>query len=235
MFEEDVTAPDRSGHLWGNAAFAFVAVLIRAFIRNGWFADIRGTNQGVGAGGVVDGLPVPSFHTDRPGVAMKGSVEAMIREEREKELSDLGFISLCHCEDTEYAAFFANSSLQKPKVYNDPIASTNARMSAMLQYTLCASRFAHYVKVLAREQIGRFTDERALQSYLHSWLQRFVAAQPGASPSQRARFPLRDAKIELRDHPRNPGHFLATMYLSPHMQLDELTASVKLISEFRRE
>jgi type VI secretion system ImpC/EvpB family protein len=211
-------------------------VLIRAFVRSGWFADIRGTNQGVGIGGVVEGLPVPSYPTDGPGVALKYSVETVIREDREKELSDLGFIALCPCEDTPYSAFFANPSLHRPKVYlGDELATTNARISAMLQYIFCASRFAHYVKVLVRDRIGRFTDAQACQSFLHSWLQQFVAAQPGASASQRARFPLRNAKVEVRDHPRDPGHYQATLFLWPHLQLDELTASVTFVSDIRKD
>lgn len=235
IFAEDVTAADRSAYLWGNAVWAFGALLIGAFVRSGWFADIRGTNQGAGAGGVVDGLPTPWFATDRPGVAWKPPVETMIGEYREKELSDLGFIALCDCEDTEYAAFFANPSIQKPKVYNDSVATANARISAMLQYVLCASRFAHYLNVIARDKVGRFTEAGALQKQLHSWIQQFVAVDPGASPATRAKFPLQAAKVEIRDHPRDPGHFLAELYLSPHFQLDELTASVRLVSELRKE
>jgi type VI secretion system protein ImpD len=235
LFSEDVAAPDRSGYLWGNAAWAFGALLIEAFVRSGWFADIRGTNQGPGAGGVVDGLPAPWFVTDRPGVALKPPVETMIGEYREKELSDLGFIALCDCEDTPYAAFFANPSIQKPKVYDDPLATANARISAMLQYVLCASRFAHYLNVIARDKVGRFTEAKALERQLHSWIQQFVAVDPGASPATRAKFPLQAAKIEIRDHPRDPGHFLAELYLSPHLQLDELTASVRLVSEIRKD
>ena len=111
----------------------------------------------------------------------------MISEAREKELSDLGFIALCDCEDTEHAAFFANQSIQKPRVYDDEVATVNARMSAMLQYILCASRFAHYLKGIARDQIGLFSDPGKFQRQLHSWVQQYVAKDPGASPSIRRR------------------------------------------------
>jgi type VI secretion system ImpC/EvpB family protein len=230
IFEEETSAGDCSGYLWANAAFAFGAVVIRAFSRSGWFADIRGTSQGPGSGGVVTGLPAPSFCSDRPGVALKSSVEVNIGEAREKELSDLGFVALCDCEDTPYAAFFANQSLQKPKVYDDELATTNARLSAMLQYILCASRFAHYVKIMARDMTGSITDPKTLQSRLHTWIHQFVAQDPGNSAELRARFPLQEARIEVHDHPRDPGHFLAELCFSPHCQLDELTASVKLVA-----
>jgi type VI secretion system ImpC/EvpB family protein len=233
VFHEDVTAPDRSGYLWGNAAFAFGGVLIRAFLRSAWFADIRGTSRGPGTGGVVTGLPAQSFSTDRPGVAVKCCVETMISEDHEKELGDLGFIPLCDCEDTEYSAFYSTQSLQRPKTYDDETASINARMSAMLQYILCASRFAHYLKVIARDQVGGVSDAKRFQSQLHSWIHQFVAKNPGASPAERARFPLREAQVEVAPHPAEPGHLRATLMLQPHLQLDELTASVKLVTRLQ--
>jgi hypothetical protein len=58
IFEEDVSAADGRSYLWGNAAFAFGNVLIRAFALSGWFADIRGTASGADSGGVID-LPAP--------------------------------------------------------------------------------------------------------------------------------------------------------------------------------
>ncbi len=169
VYEEDVSAADGTSYLWGNAAFAFGNVLIRAFALSGWFADIRGIAAGPDSGGVVD-LPAPSFGTDRPGTAVKCSVDSIISEARDKELSDLGFITLCDCEDSEYSAFFANQSLQKPKVYHDEVATTNARISSMLQYVLCASRFAHYLKAIGRDKIGQAPNRRTT---------RIVAAQLG--------------------------------------------------------
>ncbi len=179
VFEEDVSAADGRSYLWGNAAFAFGEVLIRAFALNGWFADIRGIAAGPDGGGVVD-LPAQSFGTDRPGVAVKYSVDSIIGEAGDKELSDLGFITLCDCEDTEFSAFFANQSMQKPKTYHDEEAATNARISSMLQYVLCASRFAHYVKVIGRDKVGQTADPRKLETLLHNWIHQYVASDPGA-------------------------------------------------------
>ena len=101
----------------------------------------------------------------------------------------------------------------------------------MLQYIFCASRFAHYLKVIARSRVGLFGDSQRFQAYLHTWLQQYVARDPGATANTRARFPLRDAKVEVREHPHDPGHFLATLDVWPHFQLDELTASVKLVTD----
>jgi type VI secretion system protein ImpC len=230
VFEEDVSAGDGSSYLWGNAAFAFGHVLARAFALSGWFADIRGTGQGPDSGGVVE-LPAHSYRTDRPGVAVKCSVDSIVSESRDKELSDLGFIALCDCEDTDYSAFFANQSMQKPRTYHDEVASGNARLSAMLQYVLCASRFAHYLKVIGRGKIGQTLDRDEIQMSLHNWIHQYVADDSGVSASTRARFPLREAKVEVDENPSDPGHFRVTLFLAPHIQLDQLSAGIKLVTQ----
>src|SRR5262249_10692791 len=148
-FREEVDAPSRQGYLWGTAVYAFGAVLVRCFAESGWLAAIRGARRGVEGGGVVTGLPVHSFSTDRAGIALKCSTDVIISDAQEKELGDLGFIPLCYCQDTELAAFYGNQSLQKPAKYDEPAATVNATLSAMVQYMLCVSRIAHYVKVIA--------------------------------------------------------------------------------------
>ena len=231
VFREDVSGPSRSKYLWGNAAFAFGTVLIRAFKDHGWFADIRGAHRTGNRGGRVDGLPVQSFDTDTKGIAIKTSVAVTIDDHRERQLADLGFIPLCDCHDTEYSVFYSNQSLQRPQVYNDDVATLNAQLSAMLQYIMCASRFAHYLKVRSRDYLGSGTSATVVQAQLHQWVQQYVSQDVAASPAMKAKFPLRQAKIEVRDHPTEPGHFFADFYLLPHFQLDELSASVKLTSE----
>src|SRR5207248_7143793 len=134
-----------------------------------------------------NGLPVHSFATDREGVAPKSSTDVQLTEHREKELADLGFIPLCHCPDTELAAFFSNMSLQRPATYDRAAGTANARMSAMLQYVLCVSRFAHYLKVIARDRVGTFIDPAACEDYLHNWLLTYTMAATGLDEAARAK------------------------------------------------
>ncbi len=235
VFSEDISAPDNSNYLWGNAAFAFGGVLIRSFVNTGWLADIRGTMHGIGSGGIVSELPAPSFGTDAPGIAPKLSIETNVGELRERELSELGFIPLCDCPGTSLTAFYATQSLNKPQEFvNDAESTTNARLSSMLQYVLCASRFAHYLKTRTREKVGSPASPSEMQAELHEWLHQFVAADPGASAEVRARFPLRSAAVEVRPMPGQPGHYRMTLQLSPHYQLDDMSATVKLVSQVRK-
>ena len=88
--------------------------LTAAFETYGWCAAIRG----VEGGGLVEDLPTHTFKTDDGEIALKCPTEIAITDRREKELSDLGFIPLVHCKNTDYAAFFGAQSAQKAKRYD---------------------------------------------------------------------------------------------------------------------
>jgi type VI secretion system ImpC/EvpB family protein len=229
-FREDVEGPDRSNYLWGSSAYPFAAVLIRAFATSRWFADIRGMERDVEAGGVVTDLPVHSFSTDRRGIAPKASLEVKVNEPQEQELARLGLIPLCHAWDTDYCVFYSNASLHKPKQYDEAVASANARISAMLQYVMCASRFAHYLKVLARNKLGDLLSSEDMQNFLNRWLSDYISPDEKASPTTKARYPLLEGRVEVRDIPGSPGSYRMIMHLLPHFQLDRLTASLRLVT-----
>ena len=110
-FVEEVDGSDHQKYMWCNAAYAFGAKLTKAFDDYGWCAAIRG----VEGGGLVDDLHTHTFKTDQGEVALKCPTEVAITDRREKELSDLGFISLVHCKNTAYAAFFGAQSAQKAR------------------------------------------------------------------------------------------------------------------------
>ena len=227
-FEEDVDGTDHNKYLWGNAAWAFGARLTDAFAKHGWCAAIRG----VEGGGLVEGLPTHTFKTDEGDVAMKCPTEIAITDRREKELNDLGFIALCHCKGTDYAAFFGAQSCQKPKLYDRDDANANARLSTMLQYILCTSRFAHYLKAMARDKVGSFMERDECESWLNRWISNYCLDNPAsAGPEMKAKFPLREARVVVRDVKGKPGCYEAVAHLRPHFQLDELSASLRLVAE----
>ncbi len=230
-FREDVSGLDREKYLWGNAAFAFAAVVIRAVAEGGWMADIRGVQRGVDGGGLVTGLPCHWFATDAPGVALKTSTEVVVNDFLEKDLSLLGFVPLCAAKDTEYSVFYSNQSVQKPQTYDEKAATVNARVSSMLQYMLCVSRFAHYLKVLARDKVGSTESADQLQDRLARWVSQYVAPGSNLSPDVKAQFPLKQADVQVREQPGKPGSYMCVMRLAPHFQLDQLDATLRLVTE----
>ncbi|MEW4452503.1 type VI secretion system contractile sheath large subunit [Bremerella sp. JC817] len=227
-FREEVAGRDRRNYLWGNAAYAFAEVLIRAYSDCGWLAQIRGVQRNVVGGGLVSRLPVHYFGTDREGIAPKASTDCIVSDRQEAELANLGFIPLTHCHDTELSAFYSNQTVQLPKRYEEPEATQNAKISSMLQYILCTSQFAHALKVIARDKVGTFESREAIERFLNDWIHDYVTPDQKAKPETKAARPLRQAEISLRDDPGKPGSYHCTFKLWPHYQLDDLVASIRM-------
>ena len=226
-YEEDVDGTDHSKYLWGNAAYAMGARLTDAFAKYHWTAAIRG----VEGGGLVQGLPVHTFRTDEGDIALKCPTEIAITDRREKELADLGFISLVHCKGTDYAAFFSTQTANKPKAYDTPAATANARLSSQLQYILAVSRFAHYLKSMMRDKVGSFMTRKNAEDFLNRWITNYVLLDDDAGQDAKASHPLREARVDVSEIPGKPGAYRAVAFLKPHYQLDELTVSLRLVAE----
>ena len=148
-----------------------------------------------------------------------------------RDRSDLGFISLCHCKDTDFAAFFGGQTANKPKTYNTPQANANASLSSQLPYLLASSRFAHYLKAIMRDKIGSFLTRENVASYLNNWIANYILLRDDAGQEIKAKYPLREARIDVFDVPGKPGVYRAVAFLKPHFQLNELTASIRLVAE----
>lgn len=226
-FEEDVSGLDHGKYLWGNAAYALGTRLTDAFAKYGWTAAIRG----VEGGGLVEGLPTHTFKTDDGEVALKCPTEVAITDRREKELADLGFVPLVHCKGTDYAAFFSTQTANKPKVYDTDFANANARLSSQLQYILAVSRFAHYLKSIMRDKVGSFMTRKNAEDFLNRWISNYVLLDDDAGQEAKSQYPLREARVEVAEQPGKPGAYRAVAFLKPHYQLDELTISLRLVSE----
>ncbi len=225
-FKEDVDGKVHEKYLWGNAAYAFGTRLTDAFAKYQWCAAIRG----VEGGGLVEGLPSHTFSTDEGDVALKCPTEIAITDRREKELSDLGFIPLIHCKGTDYAAFFGAQSCNKPKVYDTPEANANAKLSSQVQYMLAVSRFAHYLKAMMRDKVGSFMSRGECETFLNKWISNYVLLSDEAGQEIKARYPLREARVDVVEVPGQPGVYKAVCFLKPHYQLDELTVSLRLVA-----
>lgn len=226
-FLEDVNGTDHSKYLWVNTAYAFGARLTASFENFGWCASIRG----VEGGGLVEGLPTHTFKTDDGEVALKCPTEIAITDRREKELSDLGFMPLVHCKNTDYAAFFGAQSAQKAKRYDSDVANANARLSSQLQYMFAVCRIAHYMKAIMRDKIGSFATAANVQDYLTRWISQYVTSDDNATQETKAAYPLREARIDVDEVPGKPGVYRAVSFIRPHFQLDELSVSLRLVAE----
>ena len=226
-YEEGVNGRDHKAYLWGNPAYVLAERIANAFSLYGWTAAIRG----VEGGGKLEGLPNHVFDTLEGDRAMKCPTEVSITDRRENELNNLGFISIVHKKNHDYAAIFGGATVNKPKQYLTHDANANAKLSSMLPYMLNASRFAHYVKVLMRDKIGSFMTEDNVRDYLTVWMSQYVLGKDDAGQSIKAKYPLREARVDVKPIPGRPGAYDAVLFLRPHFQLEELSTSIRLVAE----
>lgn len=219
--------PEHEDYCWMNASYVLGSRMTNAFSKYGFCTAIRGAE----GGGKVEGLPAHIFRSDDGDPDLKCPTEIGITDRREAELSKLGFLPLCHYKNTDYAVFFGAQSCQKPKIYDNPDATANAAISARLPYMMATSRFAHYLKVMARDKIGSFMEADDVESWLNRWIMSYVNASEGGGQEIRAKFPLADAKVQVREIPGSPGSYNAIAWLRPWLQMEELTTSLRLVAK----
>ncbi len=217
---------EHNEYCWMNAAYAMGTRLTDAFSQYGFCTAIRGAE----GGGKVENLPYHVFTSDDGDQDAKCPTEIAITDRREFELSNLGFLPLCHYKNTDYSVFFGAQSVQKAKKYDRPEATANAAISARLPYIMATSRFAHYLKVMARDKIGSFMEAGDCERWLNRWINNYVNGNENAGQEMKARFPLREAKVEVKEIPGKPGSYNAIAYLRPWLQMEELTTSLRMVA-----
>jgi type VI secretion system protein ImpC len=217
---------DHDHYCWMNAAYVMGARLTDAFAKYGFCTAIRGAE----GGGKVENLPTHVFTSDDGDPDAKCPTELGITDRRENELSNLGFLPLCHYKNTDYAVFFGAQTTQKPKKYDRPEATANAAISARLPYIMATSRFAHFLKVMARDKIGSFMEATDCEAWLNRWIGNYVNGNPAAGPEMKARYPLREARVEVKEIPGKPGAYNAVAYMRPWLQMEELTTSMRMVA-----
>jgi type VI secretion system protein ImpC len=214
-FEEDTDGVKGEKYSWMNAAYAMAANINRAFTEFGWCARIRGWQSG----GVVDGLPSYAVRADDGSAVFKSPLEIAVTERHEAQLARSGLIPLFY--GTHRVAFLGAQSLFRPRVYQDnPQATAASNLAARLPLTFACCRFAHYLNVMVRNNLGYSYEKEQLQTWLSNWIREYVDEDPkNSSEDDKCRRPLAGAKIALEE---SAGYYLATFELRPHFQLEAM-------------
>ncbi|MCB1082225.1 MAG: type VI secretion system contractile sheath large subunit [Chlamydiia bacterium] len=224
-FKEYTWGDDESKYLWGNAAALFARNLIKSFESSGWCQYIRGPK----AGGLVSGLPVHTFNC-RGEEEIKTPVEMVIPDFRELEFANSGFIPLIYRKGTGEACFFSAQSLKRPKAFTDPKDSENAQLVCNLPYTFSITRIAHYVKSIARDNIGSTADAVYIQRMLSRWINNYVTAVTDPDDRTLRRFPFKAASIEVKEKEGKIGWYDCSICVLPHLQMEGLDVELRLES-----
>lgn len=227
-FEEDTAAGQHNKYIWANSAYAMAANINRSFKNYGWCTSIRG----VESGGAVDGLPTHMFPSDDGGVDVKCPTEIAISDRREAELAKNGFMPLIHRKNSDFACFIGAQSLHKPDEFDDPDATANANLGARLPYLFAVSRFAHFLKCIARDKVGSYKSADDMQRDLQNWILQYVDGDPANSSEKiKAERPLAAAEVVIEEVEGNPGYYNSKFFLRPHYQLEGMSVSLRLVSK----
>jgi type VI secretion system protein ImpD/type VI secretion system protein ImpC len=227
-------APSSEERVWMSAGFAFASVVARAFAQFAWPADVRGVETDRIGGGLVTGVPLEPFTTDPDHVWVRNPVEIVLTDRQERSLLDAGLMPLSSIPYSEELVFGAVRSLQVPQRYQGPTANAadaNARLSTQINSILCASRFAHSLKMMGRHMVGSFKTASEIEHFLQAWLTQYVNGNLAAGGDSRARFPLVAGRVTVDELPGRPGSFGCVIQLQPHYQLDDIAASFQLVTD----
>ena len=220
--------------VWMSAVYALAAAAIRAFDRNSWPGEVRGAEpQAEATGGVIEALPVEHFASDPPrGAAPRAPLDLCLTDEQERQITEGNLIALSALEGLAEASFGALPSLHRPPRLSSAVAEANQVLSTQLNTLLCVSRFAHCIKLMGRDMVGSARDAEEIEHTLQRWLEGFVSGLGSGGPEVTARYPLLEARVEVRERRGRPGVFGCTVHMRPHHQLDELGAAFRLVTEF---
>jgi type VI secretion system protein ImpC len=226
-FEEDLSRGAQDV-LWSNAAFAMAVNINRAYVKHGWCSQIRG----IESGGVVQNLPMLRYAAHDAYEGLGIPTETTISDRREAELSRAGFMPLVYRKNSDIAVFVGARSVHLPKIYDNKEANENSELSARLPYLFAVSRFAHYLKFIARDKVGSFASRQDLQRWMNDWVMRYVDGDPSISSEDvKAKRPLAQAEVLVEELPGEPGYYHTTFFLRPHFQLEGLSVSLRLVGK----
>lgn len=227
-------APTSEERVWMNAGYAFASTVARAFAHFGWPADVRGVESDRVGGGLVTDLPLEPFRTDPDQTWVRCPMEIVLTDRQERSLLDAGLMPLSAVPNSNDLVFGAVRSLLAPQRHQGPTANAadaNARLSTQVNSILCASRFAHHLKMKGRHMIGSFKTASEIEHFLQDWLTQYVNGNLSASGDSRARFPLVAGRVSVNELPGRPGSFGCVVHLQPHYQLDDISAAFQLVTD----
>jgi type VI secretion system protein ImpD/type VI secretion system protein ImpC len=228
-------APDGKSRAWMSAAYAFAACAVRAFAENSWPADVRGVEIDRVGGGLVANLAPEPFASGPTVQWPRTGIEYNFSHQQEQALVDVGLMPVTALPFGPDMVFGAVRSMQAPASYTGATAAAaeaNARLSAQVNSMLCASRFAHLLKVMGRDMVGSFRTSDEIERQLNRWLQEYVNTNIDNTTASRARYPLVEGEVQVRERAGKPGTFGCIMRLRPHYQLDDVSTTFQLVTEF---
>jgi len=149
-------------YLWGNAALAVATTLARSFVETGWPTHITGPRSG----GRVEDLPL--WEEPAAGGRARIPLDVRIPEEKQVELSEMGFIVLA-CRPNDDAAYVAFApTIHRPEKYDNTESNEDARIHATLACQMMVARILQHLLRFEREMTPGLSPSRVREELVDS-------------------------------------------------------------------
>lgn len=204
--------------LWGNAAFAFAACAAQAYNEKSWLGTLGGEN----GDGFVEGLPALTLD----GGITQFSTDARLTDEQEAVMSKLGFLPLVQNRSTGELAFKNSNSLYQYQTDADGNAVYKPYPEWLkLVNVIAASRFVHYLLLIARDRLQLYADRKDCERDLNTWVGRYVRDY---NPPDAER-PLIEARIDVNRFDPATNQFTAIFWVQPVYLLEEMGIAMRVV------
>ena len=215
-------------YIWGNAVYAYAAVFARSFVETGWFLDALGmpNDKMPSQGGLLPNISAPPFIEDETILPDNLLTKVIISDQQEQALNNAGFTVLSQLAQIPWACFIHSPSLKSCGKQEGLL--TAEQLSCLLPYLLCICRFAHYLKIIGRDKLGQYKDNKTCERELQTWLNQYIASNTDITTAMKARFPLTAGDVKIMLQPGHEAHYICSMRLSPQLKTQQTSASVLL-------
>jgi type VI secretion system protein ImpC len=215
VYTEGISA-EGDGLLWGNPVFVFAIRLASSFARYRTLGAIIGESEDLRPG------PASVSFASLGPRHVKPPLEVLVTPRLERGLREQGFIPLQYVRGTTRMFLASANSLQNSKQFGGSVEGREATINYLLgtkfPYLFLACRVAHYLKVIERDTVGSHRSVEELEQDLNDWLGQYVVDMDSASPTVRARYPLRRAQVRVVALPESPGWYRAEIAIRPHLK-----------------
>lgn len=200
-------------YLWGSPIYYYAANLINSLQKTGVFSLIKGHDCAIKH---PTRLPYGIDHSE---FDTSLNTEVYITDMQEKYFADQGIIALCDKKFSKQLLFYSSVTFYQAKNQKDHYSYSQ------LQYTLLATRFAHYIKVIMRDKVGTFQTAQDCEYYLQQWILQYCAQH--FDPASSVHYPLKSANIKI-SNPDNHTQYHCELYCQPHTEWQQLSIELKL-------
>lgn len=209
----------RSHGLWISGAFAFAAAILREHHRTAWFGYLKLITDTPGTGATLAPMDTAAPAGTEPGSRLAVRLTRGMGE----IFSRLGFVPLCESLKSGDLYAFGNASVRA--------SGPGEAVLDQLQSTLMSCRMAHFLKARARRLIGQSMTADECEYELNRWLEAYTGLVSEADPEILARYPLREARVEITARDADEQELACRIYLKPQYQVDHMAGEIVLATD----